>query len=313
MSDRPLAAEFIALNAGVTLRSSIVANNANGGDFSGTVNDAGYNLCSDGTAGFSGIGSLNHVDPMLSALSQNGGQTPTIGLLAGSPARDAIVSGFPPTDQRGVTRPQGPAGDIGAFEADFISAGAAILNQPEAAMLRAGTNYTFAVDASGTAPLSYQWLKNGAPLVGANGTRLALTNVQAADAGTYSVVVTNAYGTANSQGASLTVDSNPLLLAQPVSVLISPGTTTNFEVLADGPELSYQWRHDGMVVPGGTGSALTINGTAGSQGGYLAVISNFAGVVTSATATLSFDSSALSILAQPKSCRPRRDIRPVLA
>src|SRR5205807_2324969 len=39
---------------------------------------------------------------------------------------------------------------------------------------------------------------------------------------------------------------------------------------------------------------------AGSQGGYFAVVSNFAGTVTSATATLSFDSSALSILASPK-------------
>ena len=297
-----LGGGVFSTNAGVTIRGSIVANSSNGGDFSGTLNDAGYNLCSDGTAGFSGIGSLNQVDPMLSALSQNGGQTPTMGLLAGSPARDSIPSGFPPTDQRGVTRPQGPSGDIGAFEADFISSGAAILGEPEGATVRAGTNYTFAVDASGTAPLFYQWLKNGTPLAGANGSRLSLTNVQAADAGTYSVVVTNTFGTANSQGAALTVDSMPLLLSEPISVLISPGTTTNFDVLTDGPELSYQWWHDGMVVPGGTGPTLTINNAAaGSQGGYLAVISNFAGVVTSATATLSFDSSALSILAQPKS------------
>jgi len=63
---------------------------------------------------------------MLSALSENGGPTPTMALLAGSPARDAIPSGFPPTDQRGVIRPQGPAADIGAVEADFISASAAI-------------------------------------------------------------------------------------------------------------------------------------------------------------------------------------------
>jgi hypothetical protein len=292
---------LFATNSTVTLRNSILANSANAGDFSGAVIDAGYNLCSDGTAGFSGPGSLNHVDPMLSALSQNGGPTPTMALLAGSTARDAIPSGFPPTDQRGVSRPQGPAADIGAFEADFISAASAILLQPKAATVRAGTNYTFIVVASGTAPLSYTWQKNGNALSGASASALSLTNVQASDAGTYTVVVTNAFGTANSLGALLAVDSTPLLLSQPASVIVSPGAETNFQVLADGPQLYYQWWHNGLAIAGGTSSTLTIsNAAAGSQGGYFAVISNFAGMVTSATATLSFDSSALSILLSPK-------------
>jgi hypothetical protein len=222
-------------------------------------------------------------------------------LLAGSPARDAIPSGFPPTDQRGVTRPQGPAADIGAFEADFISAAAAILVQPKAATVRAGTNYTFVVVASGTAPLSYAWRKDGNVLAGASASTLSLANVQANDAGTYSVVVTNAFGIANSLGAALVVDSTPLLLAQPTPVVVSPGMETNFQVLADGPQLYYQWWHNGLAIPAGTSSTLTIsNAMAGSQGGYFAVISNFAGMVTSATATLSFDSSALSILVSPK-------------
>jgi hypothetical protein len=288
-------------NSTVTLRNSILANSANGFDVWGAVIDAGYNLCSDGTAGFSGPGSLNHVDPLLSALSQNGGPTPTMALLAGSPARDAIPSGFPPTDQRGVTRPQGPAADIGAFEADFISAAAAILVQPKAATVRAGTNYTFVVVASGTAPLSYAWRKDGNVLAGASASTLSLANVQANDAGTYSVVVTNAFGIATSLGAALVVDSTPLLLAQPTPVIVSPGMKTNFQVLADGPQLGYQWWHNGLAIPWGTSSTLTIsNAVAGSQGGYFAVISNFAGTVTSATATLSFDSSALSILVSQK-------------
>ncbi len=49
-------------------------------------------------------------------LADNGGPTPTIALVAGSPAIDAGAATCVPTDQRGVTRPQGPACDIGAFE-----------------------------------------------------------------------------------------------------------------------------------------------------------------------------------------------------
>jgi hypothetical protein len=167
--------------------------------------------------------------------------------------------------------------------------------------VRAGTNYTLALGASGTQPLFYQWFKNSNAIAGATSPTLALTNVQAADAGTYSVVVTNAFGSATSQGATLVVDSTPLILTQAVSVLISPGATTNFSILADGPLLAYQWWHNGLKVPGATNSTLVLsNALAGAQGNYFAVVSNFAGSITSAVATLSFDSSALSILVPPK-------------
>jgi hypothetical protein len=56
-------------------------------------------------------------DPFLGPLADNGGPTPTMALLPGSPAIDAGVpiAGVT-TDQRGVARPQGTAPDIGAFE-----------------------------------------------------------------------------------------------------------------------------------------------------------------------------------------------------
>jgi hypothetical protein len=105
-----------ATNTTVTIRNSIIANSGNGRDTWGTLTDAGYNICSDATANFSAMGSLNNTDPLLGQLADNGGPTPTMLLLAGSPALDAVPSGFPPVDQRGVTRPQGVAADIGAVE-----------------------------------------------------------------------------------------------------------------------------------------------------------------------------------------------------
>jgi hypothetical protein len=81
------------------------------------VRDGGHNLCSDASAGFTSSTSRGNLDPLLGPLGNYGGPTPTMALLPDSPALDAgddLVA--PAADQRGVTRPQGGACDIGAFE-----------------------------------------------------------------------------------------------------------------------------------------------------------------------------------------------------
>ena len=95
-----------------------------GGNVWGTITDGGYNLSSDTTGGFTASTSHMNTDPMLAPLANYGGPTATCWLLPGSPARDQIPSGFPATDQRGAPRPQGPAADIGAVEADNSPAAA---------------------------------------------------------------------------------------------------------------------------------------------------------------------------------------------
>ncbi|MFO1478065.1 MAG: choice-of-anchor Q domain-containing protein, partial [Verrucomicrobiota bacterium] len=84
---------------------------------SAAITDLGHNLSSDSTPALSSPGSLNNTDPKLAPLADNGGATPTLALLAGSPAIDAADDSiFPPTDQRGLLRPVGSRADIGAFE-----------------------------------------------------------------------------------------------------------------------------------------------------------------------------------------------------
>jgi len=81
----------------------------------------------------------------------------------------------------------------------------AITVQPQSQTVNAGASVTFSVASTGTAPLSFQWRKDGATLAGATSATLTLTNVTAPDAGVYSVVVANSGGSATSTGATLTV------------------------------------------------------------------------------------------------------------
>jgi hypothetical protein len=118
--------------AWLDLVNTIVAQNAApaatdiGPGFHGHVS-ASHSLIADGTGsgipneGGNLVGNVPpyaaSIDPLLGLLSKNGGTTATHALLAGSPAIDAGTSeGCPATDQRGVTRPQGEACDMGSYE-----------------------------------------------------------------------------------------------------------------------------------------------------------------------------------------------------
>jgi hypothetical protein len=103
-------------HAGGPLLNTLLATNTPA-NLGGTIADAGHNFSSDASAPFSGPGSRNSVEVCIGPLSDNGGPTLTIPLLARSPAIDA---GFPlpgiPTDQREFPRQLGAAPDVGACE-----------------------------------------------------------------------------------------------------------------------------------------------------------------------------------------------------
>ena len=101
-----------------------------------------------------------------------------------------------------------------------------------------GSNVTFTVGLAGTPPFSYQWLFNGTDIVGETNASLVLTNVRFAQAGSYSVVVTNAAGSATSSKALLRVDFPPAIL-QIASVSNTPsGLSVTIPVIlvANGSE-----------------------------------------------------------------------------
>jgi hypothetical protein len=88
----------------------------------------------------------------------------------------------------------------------------AIVAQPSSQTVQAGNNVSFTVNATGYPSPNYQWQFNGQNIAGQTATSLSLTNVQFANAGGYSVVVTNAYGSVTSAVAQLTVFTNLVLI-----------------------------------------------------------------------------------------------------
>jgi len=102
---------------GAILANTILASNRPNSNITGTITDAGFNLSSDSSFAFNGLGSRIETDPKIGALADYGGPTLTIPLLVGSPAIDAGPARLPTTtDQRGFPRPIGQAIDIGAWE-----------------------------------------------------------------------------------------------------------------------------------------------------------------------------------------------------
>jgi len=89
---------------------------------------------------------------------------------------------------------------------------ASIVTPPQSQAVLAGSNAAFTVTAAGFGTLSYQWQFNGAAIPGTTAAALVLTNAQPTNAGSYTVIVTNALGAATSAAAALTIAGRPVLL-----------------------------------------------------------------------------------------------------
>lgn len=93
-----------------------------------------------------------------------------------------------------------------------IPAGVApeILTHPVGKEVSVGDTVTMTASARGTAPLSYQWNKNGTPIAGQTTLTLTLVNVTTDDSGAYTLTVSNSVGTAVSSAADLCVCRRPI-------------------------------------------------------------------------------------------------------
>jgi len=133
---------------------------------------------------------------------------------------------------------------------------------PQGQSVAAGDPVTFKAVPRGTSPFTFQWQRNGVDLPGETAAILSTPDAQAAQAGQYTVKISNAAGSLTSDPAELAVDTTqaPAISEQPLSQAAALGGTARFKVLARGvAPLSYQWRKDGADLSGQTGATLTLN------------------------------------------------------
>ena len=181
-----------------------------------------------------------------------------------------------------------------------------ISGQPQNFIATPGATAMFSVTAGGTSPLTYQWRFGVDPLPGQTASTLSLPGVTTNQAGSYSVVLANGFGSVTSAPALLTV--NPLIVPpsitlQPQSDTVTAGGSASFTVLASGTApLSYQWRFENSSLLGQTNPTLSLTSLSTNQAGdYSVVISNAAGSITSAVATLTvIPATPPAITAQPQ-------------
>jgi uncharacterized repeat protein (TIGR03803 family) len=164
-----------------------------------------------------------------------------------------------------------------------------ITSQPQPQSAALGANVKISVATLGNFPLSYQWLRNGIPftdggnLSGSKTRVLTWTSVSEANAGVYSVIVSNSFGAVTSAPALFeVVVSPPFITAEPADQTVLPGAAAMFRVAAEGDmPLFYQWQKnginltDGGNISGSTNSLLMLSDvSAADQGAYSVVVSN---------------------------------------
>ncbi len=170
--------------------------------------------------------------------------------------------------------------------ADFVPGQAPLITSHPQSRTRVGNqDVTFSVVATGASPLFYQWLFNGNPITGATSATLLLTNGQA---GQYSVVVYNAFGSVASDDAQLTVVSPPVILVPPQNVTTNAGATVTFAVTAQGTGLlRYQWQFNLAPINHATNRTLSLtNVQLANVGSYRVVVQDQVGSVLSTPASL---------------------------
>jgi hypothetical protein len=164
-----------------------------------------------------------------------------------------------------------------------------ITTQPQSQGIATGNGVTFSVIATGTSPLSYQWLFNGTNIYGATTNPFTIGSAQLTNAGIYSVTVTNIAGGVTSSNAVLTVtNAPPSISIQPQNQNVLAGQTATFSVTAGGTmPLNYQWLLGGTNISGATTNPFVLaNVQSTNAGNYSVVITNVAGSVTSSVAAL---------------------------
>lgn len=164
--------------------------------------------------------------------------------------------------------------------------------QPTNITARVGDRVELVAQATGTAPITLRWLKDGQSLPGGDGTnRLVFTSVALTNAGSYVLEATNSGATTPSATAQLTVLPAlipPSIIRPPLAEAASEGESVDFRAEVAGSEpLFYQWLKGGVAIPDQTNLSLTLPSLISADAGAYSIrVTNTVGNATSSAANL---------------------------
>ncbi len=154
-----------------------------------------------------------------------------------------------------------------------------ITSQPVSATVTVTTGVSASFSVGVTGGQTFQWSKEGKAIFGATDNHYTLSSPTMADAGSYTVTVTNAKGAVTSTSAILTVIDAPRITTQPKGITVVPGDSFTLSVQASSAvAVTYQWSKDSNPIPGATSATYSAVGAAVANTGYYSVaITNSAG------------------------------------
>ena len=183
------------------------------------------------------------------------------GIIAGATTTTYTKSNIQTTDAGSysvtVTNSGGSTPSVNAILT--VTVPPSITTGPQSQTVSAGNSASFSVAATGTTPFSYQWFFGASAISGATTSTYTITNAQAANVGSYSVVVTNVAGNATSGNGVLTVTpAGPSITTQPQSKSVAQSSSVTFSVSTTGSApLSYQWLFNNGAIGGAPTSSYT--------------------------------------------------------
>jgi hypothetical protein len=159
---------------------------------------------------------------------------------------------------------------------------------PQSQQVPAGSTVTFTLTTTLPPPLDFQWRLDGVALPGETGAVLVITNTRASDLGKYTVALTNRETGFAFTTSAATLSGAVVFNQQPVSQNVVSGSNATFRAAVSGAgPLTWQWRFNGIDLPGATSDTLTLTNVQLSQNGvYTVAVSNSYGGILSSNAFL---------------------------
>src|SRR5881296_2137774 len=175
-----------------------------------------------------------------------------------------------------------------------VSTAPSITTQPASQSVTAGQMASFSVAATGTAPLNYQWRRNGAAVNGASSSTYSTPATSSSDnGGQFTVVVSNSAGSVTSSTAILTVNASipPLQVTSSQLSGGTVGTTYSATLNASGGTSPYSWSVSSGTLPTGLSlsSSGTLSGTPTVAGAFPFTVAVKDAASASASASLSIN------------------------